>query len=59
MPKLAAKFGKIIVVTNQQCIGKGIITEKDLQIVHHKMQHEIECVGGRIDAIFFAPELEH
>ncbi|HEU4719400.1 MAG TPA: HAD family hydrolase [Bacteroidia bacterium] len=56
--RLSGIFGKIIVVTNQQGIGKGIYTEEDLASIHAHMVSEIEKAGGRIDAVYFAPHLE-
>lgn len=50
-------FKFIVVVTNQQGIGKGIYTEADLQKVHQKMLSEINKLQGRIDAIYYAPYL--
>lgn len=45
-------FGKMIVVTNQQGIGKGLMSEEALMEVHRKMLTEIEAAGGRIDKIY-------
>lgn len=50
-------FEHIIIVTNQQGIGKGLMTEKDLDLIHSKMLLAIEKAGGRIDKIYFAPQL--
>ena len=50
-------FSKIIVVTNQQGIGKGLMTHNDLAEIHQKMETGVREVGGRIDAVFYAPEL--
>ena len=50
-------FGRIIVVTNQQCIGKGIISEPELNAIHAHMIAEIEEAGGKIDKVYFAPQL--
>lgn len=50
-------FGRIVVVTNQQCIGKEIIPEDTLNQIHAKMISEIENAGGRIDKVYFAPQL--
>lgn len=50
-------FHKIIVVTNQQGIGKGLMTADDLSAIHSKMTSQIKKAGGRIDAVFYAPEL--
>ena len=56
--KLAKTFDRIIVVTNQQGIGKGLMTVDDLTIIHDLMISEIEKAGGRIDSIYFCPHLE-
>jgi histidinol-phosphate phosphatase family protein len=50
-------FGRIIVVSNQQGVGKGLMSEKDVQLVHSGMMEEIENAGGKIDAVFFSPHL--
>ena len=55
--KLSKIFGKIIVVTNQQGIGKGLMTEMDLEKIHFKMEETITRNGGRIDGIYFCPYL--
>ena len=50
-------FNRIIVVTNQQGIAKGIMTERNLFDLHDYMVNSIEDKGGRIDAIYFASNL--
>ncbi len=50
-------FAKIIVVTNQQGIGKGLMTISDLQNIHKKMIRAIEKTGGRVDAVYFCTDL--
>ena len=50
-------FYKIIIVTNQQGIGKQLMTENDLHYIHQHLKREVESNGGRIDAIYFAPQL--
>ena len=45
-------FKHIFVVTNQRCVGKGIITDETLCEIHEKMVDEIKKVGGRIDKIY-------
>lgn len=52
---LSSIFGHIFIVTNQQGIAKGLMTEDDLQLVHKQMVVEIERAGGRIDGIYFCP----
>ncbi len=47
-----------ILVTNQQCISKNIITEKQLSEIHNFMQDGLQSkVQTKFDDIFFAPEL--
>ena len=50
-------FGKIVVVTNQQGIGKRLYKVEDLEIIHKNMLYEIEYHGGRIDKVYFSPFL--
>ncbi len=56
--KLSKMFGRIIIVSNQQGVGKGLMTEDDLKEIHSKMITEIEEAGGCIDAIYYCPELK-
>ena len=55
---LSVLFKRIIIVTNQQGIGKGLMSEEDLDLVHKKMIVEIKDAGGRIDKIYYCPHLE-
>ena len=50
-------FGRIIIITNQQGIGKGIMTEGELKVVHDYMIKEIRLAGGKIDGIYYCPDL--
>ena len=50
-------FGRIIVITNQQGIAKGIMNEEQLEAVHRKMFAEVEKAGGKIDAVFHCPDM--
>ncbi len=51
-------FKHIIVVTNQRGVGKGVTKLHDLELMHKNMITEIEKSGGRIDAIYFCPDVE-
>jgi Histidinol phosphatase and related phosphatases len=51
---LSSIFSRIVVVTNQRGVGRGLMTEETLIDIHHRMQEQIEKAGGRIDAIFTA-----
>jgi D-glycero-alpha-D-manno-heptose 1-phosphate guanylyltransferase len=54
---LSQLIGRVLVVTNQQGIGKGMMTEYDLDKIHWKMQRELEAIGGRIDRVYYCPHL--
>jgi len=55
---LSQIFGKIFIVTNQQGIGKGLMTDNDLTIIHDQMVSAIKSYGGRIDKIYYSPYRE-
>lgn len=50
-------FARIIIVTNQQGVGKGLMTIQELNLVHQRMQEAIIQHGGQVDAIYFCPAL--
>lgn len=48
-----------IVITNQQGIGKGLMTDDDLQNIHHWMQEVIyKRTNFKFDDIFYCGELD-
>ncbi len=56
---LSRLFGRIIIVTNQKGVGKGLMTQEALDTIHYEMQREVEIVGGRIDKIYFATDTDN
>jgi histidinol-phosphate phosphatase family protein len=55
----AGRFGRIVVVTNQRGVGKGMMSAADLQDIHDQMVAAIVGAGGRIDGIYFADSLDN
>lgn len=55
--KLSKIFQRILVVTNQRGVGKGLMSESQLQIIHNNMLSEIKKGSGRIDKIYYCPHL--
>ncbi len=53
--KLSKLFGNMFIITNQQGIGKGLMTKDDLLDIHKKAIDKIEQYGGKIDKIYFCP----
>ena len=54
---LSTFFDKIIIVTNQRGVGKGIMTEQDLTIIHDKMLESIKRESGKIDKIYYCTDI--
>lgn len=50
-------FYKTVVVTNQQGIGKGIMTERNLSEIHTYCNQLLEKEHAHIDAFYHAPAL--
>lgn len=51
-------FSRILVVTNQQGIGKNLMTIDDLDLIHSKLINTVEQAGGKIDKVYVSPYLE-
>lgn len=52
---LRKRFGRLVVVTNQRGIARGLYTERDLQGIHRQMLAEAKAAGGAIDAVYHCP----
>jgi len=52
------KFARIIVVSNQRGIGKGLMTEDELSNLHKYMLQEITTAGGCIDRIYYCTAVD-
>jgi len=45
----------IILITNQAGIARGMMSEKDLDLIHNSMNKEINIIGGKITKIYYCP----
>ena len=50
--RLNAAGHTIVVVSNQSGVGRGVMTDHDLEAVNSTLKRVIEAGGGRLDAIF-------
>jgi histidinol-phosphate phosphatase family protein len=50
-------FGRIVIVTNQRGVGRGIMTLESLKDISGRMKTAITDAGGRIDMIYSATAL--
>lgn len=58
IPLLNQLFNRIVIVTNQKGIGKGLMTVDDLNSIHQAMLQQLANVGGKIDQIYFCSDLD-
>jgi histidinol-phosphate phosphatase family protein len=56
---LAPLFKRIILVTNQKGVGKGLMSVEDLENIHENMLSAIRSGGGKIDQIFYCTDLDN
>ncbi len=55
MGKLGAAGYRIIVISNQAGIGRGVMTEGQLAAIHAKLKADAAAAGGPIEAIYHCP----
>lgn len=48
---------RVAICTNQSAIGRGKLTVETLEHLHAIVRRDVEAAGGRIDAIYYAPDL--
>ena len=46
---------RVMLVSNQAGVARGVMTEEDIARIHARMREEIISCGGRIDAIYYCP----
>ena len=54
---LSKIFKRILVVTNQQGIAKGIMSTEGLNSLHQNMLKQLKTTGGVIEKIYYCPHL--
>jgi heptosyltransferase-2 len=55
LARLKRAGAKLVVVTNQSGVGRGILTLKDLEAIHARLQGLLEQEDVALDAIYFCP----
>lgn len=46
---------RVFIVTNQACIGKGLVSPAAIEEIHVRMLREIARFGGRVEAVLCCP----
>jgi D-glycero-D-manno-heptose 1,7-bisphosphate phosphatase len=62
LPGVAEAIGKlnrskvrVIVVSNQRCVAKGLITASELDFIHRRMCEQLATAGATIDGVYYCP----
>ena len=58
LPELSKRFKRIFIVSNQQGVAKGLMTQADLDAIHTNMLRDIEAAGGHIDRVYTCTDLQ-
>jgi D-glycero-D-manno-heptose 1,7-bisphosphate phosphatase len=48
---------RIVIITNQSVIGRGLTTHREMSMIHEKLRLEVERFGCSIDGIYYCPHL--
>ena len=46
---------RVVVVTNQSCIGRGMATLEEVRTIHGHLTEQVREAGGAIDAVYLCP----
>ena len=52
---LNEKGVRTLVATNQSCVGRGIISSSELEVIHRNMLDRVRKAGGHIEKIYVCP----
>jgi heptosyltransferase II len=55
LARLKRAGARLVVVTNQSGVGRGIVTLKDLEAIHARLEGLLEKDDAALDAIYFCP----
>lgn len=55
LARAAGSSYKIVIVTNQSAVGRGIISLEAAWEINRRLAGEIQAAGGRVDGIFMCP----
>ena len=48
---------RLVVVTNQSVVGRGLASEETLSKIHDKLRMELELLGCDLDGIYYCPHV--
>src|SRR5215831_20903126 len=45
----------VIVISNQRCVAKGLLSIETLEAIHQRMREELLVGGAKLDGIYYCP----
>jgi D-glycero-D-manno-heptose 1,7-bisphosphate phosphatase len=45
----------VIVISNQRCVAKGLLSVETLEAMHQRMSEELGAAGAKVDGIYYCP----
>lgn len=55
LARVSAQGWKLVMVTNQSAVARGLITLAQLDAIHAELQRQLAAQGARLDAIYSCP----
>ena len=55
LKRLAVAGRRVILISNQSGIGRGLMRNEDLEMIHKEMKRQIEEAGGKVEKIYVCP----
>lgn len=55
LKRISSSSYRIIVVTNQSAVGRGLITFEQAESINRRIKFVVSAAGGRIDALYLCP----
>src|ERR1700756_2077842 len=46
---------RVIVVSNQRCVARGLVTTQSLDAMHQQMCNSLAAAGATIDGVYYCP----
>jgi len=57
LAKISGSPYKVVIVTNQSGIGRGLISTAAAREINSRLLNEIEVAGGRVEGVFVCPHI--
>jgi histidinol-phosphate phosphatase family protein len=45
----------VIVISNQRCVAKGLLSVETLEAIHQRMSEELCAAGAKVDGVYYCP----